>query len=243
MVANEDLYVKVRRLQNLMLSRATGQPADEKAYVQLRREVMTSSVKGRLPHFVHMSHTLPEFWMNIKRRAPTYEERRTIIYDAFRDVLGELEFSNAAPSDSIVKAAVGGVTEAYIIDTWTKAVSRRVSDPEGAITAARSLLEVTCKHVLDKKGIPYKEGEELPTLYNAASKTLNLSPSQHTEQIFKQILGGCHSVVEGLGALRNKMSDAHGSTKARKVKPRHAELSVNLAGAMATFLLKTLEDK
>jgi hypothetical protein len=67
-----------------------------------------------------------------------------------------------------------------------------------------------------------------------------LSPSQHSEQIFKQILNGCHSVVVGLGALRNRHGDAHGKNSAA-VKPgeRHAELAVNLAGTMATFLLQT----
>jgi hypothetical protein len=71
---------------------------------------------------------------------------------------------------------------------------------------------------------------------------LNLSPAQHTEQIFKQILGGCKSVVEGLGAMRNKISDAHGKGK-KSIKPasRHAELAVNLAGSMATYLVSTWE--
>jgi hypothetical protein len=66
--------------------------------------------------------------------------------------------------------------------------------------------------------------------------------SQHTEPIFKQILGGCTSVVEGLGALRNRLSDSHGKGL-KRVKPdtRHAELAVNLAGSMATFLVETWE--
>ena len=73
-----------------------------------------------------------------------------------------------------------------------------------------------------------------------AAKVLNIAPSQHSEPIFKQILGGCTAVVEGLGALRNRLSDAHGQGK-RPVRPaaRHAELAVNLAGAMATFLVTT----
>ncbi|WP_448090692.1 abortive infection family protein [Pseudomonas azerbaijanoccidentalis] len=28
--------------------------------------------------------------------------------------------------------------------------------------------------------------------------------------MFKQFLGGCPAVIEGLGALRNRLSDAHG---------------------------------
>lgn len=69
---------------------------------------------------------------------------------------------------------------------------------------------------------------------------LNIAPSQHTEDAFKRILGGATSVVEGLGSLRNKIGDAHGQG-GKPVRPtvRHAQLAVNLAGAMATFLVET----
>jgi hypothetical protein len=58
--------------------------------------------------------------------------------------------------------------------------------------------------------------------------------------VFKQIIGGCTAVVEGLGALRNRLSDSHGKGKvAAKPAPRHAELAVNLAGSLALYLLAT----
>jgi hypothetical protein len=95
---------------------------------------------------------------------------------------------------------------------------------------------------LDESGIAYDEKDDLPKLYRLAAERLKLSPSQHTEQIFKQILGGCKSVVEGLGALRNKLSDAHGKgKKSARPSPRHAQLAVNLAGSMATFIASTWE--
>nr|WP_284508423.1 abortive infection family protein [Caballeronia sp. INML5] len=66
------------------------------------------------------------------------------------------------------------------------------------------------------------------------------APDDHTEGIFKRILGGCQSVVQGLGSMRNKLGDAHslGPVRARP-SPRHAELAANLSGAMATFLVST----
>ncbi len=71
-----------------------------------------------------------------------------------------------------------------------------------------------------------------------------MSQSQHTEQVFKQILGGCSAIVEGIGALRNKVGDAHGQGKVNfKPASRHAELAVNLAGTMAGFLFSTWEIK
>lgn len=51
---------------------------------------------------------------------------------------------------------------------------------------------------------PWQEADDLPVLYRKLSEVLKLAPDDHTEQVFKQILGSCQSVVESLGALRNK---------------------------------------
>jgi Abortive infection C-terminus len=84
------------------------------------------------------------------------------------------------------------------------------------------------------------KGWKLPKLYKLAAKTLRLAPDQYSEDVFKQILGGCATVIDGLGSLRNKFSDAHGRGRL-PVRPaaRHAELAVNLAGALALFLVST----
>ncbi len=98
------------------------------------------------------------------------------------------------------------------------------------------------KWLLTKQQVPFDEKAELPALYRLVAENLNLAPDAHTENVFKRILGSCQSVVESLGTLRNKLSDAHspGPLRARP-QPRHAELAVNLAGAMATFLIATWE--
>ena len=78
----------------------------------------------------------------------------------------------------------------------------------------------------------------------AVATKLNIAPSQHTEETFKRILGGAVSVVEGIGSLRNKIGDAHGHGK-RAVRPsaRHAQLAVNLAGTIATFIVETWNER
>lgn len=79
---------------------------------------------------------------------------------------------------------------------------------------------------------------------NSIKKLLNSLIWQHQEEVFKQILGGCHTVIQGLGTLRNKLSDAHGKgKKAVKPSPRHAALAVNLAGSMAAFLVTSWEER
>ena len=114
----------------------------------------------------------------------------------------------------------------YVQECWRKALERRAMDPEGAITAARSLLESVCKHILDETGSRTKTPKNFRNCTCLVAGQLNLSPSQHAKQVFKQILGSCQSVVEGLGALRNRLSDAHGKGKAGvRPAPRHAELA------------------
>jgi Abortive infection C-terminus len=120
---------------------------------------------------------------------------------------------------------------------------RRATDPEGAITAARSLVESVCKLILEELGVEYNDSADLPTLYKTTAKQLKLAPSDHTERQFKQILG-CQLIVEGMGSLRNRISDAHG--KGRTVYrpgPRQAELAVNVAGTMASLLDVTWEER
>ena len=124
---------------------------------------------------------------------------------------------------------------------WTKALSRRVADPEGAITVARTLVETVCKRILDDCGAAYSDKDDLPKLYATAAKALNLAPDQHSEEPIKAILGNAMGLVNGLGTLRNRLSDAHGRGGPRPVKPspRHASLAVNTAGAIATFMVET----
>ena len=135
--------------------------------------------------------------------------------------------------------------EECVHSVWTRALQRKNDDPEGAITAARTLLETICKHILDEQHITYDQNKiELHELYKLTAKELSLSPNQYTEDIFKQIFGGCSAIINGLGVLRNRLGDAHGQGKKPiKPAPRHAELAVNLAGSMSLFLVSTWESK
>jgi len=244
---NEKQLVKIESLKNLLVARATGSSgvSDEAEYKVLRRELLENQrIAEKLPRFVMTCRSLAEFWGVIKMKSPNYAGRRDFLRQEFDPILTMLESESRTPSDASVSATVVRISSGYIQETWQKALERRATDPEGAITAARTLLESVCKHILDGAGATYDDSTDLPKLYGLTSRHLNLSPSQHTEQLFKQILGGCQTVVEGLGALRNRHSDAHGKGAAgARPAPRHAELAVNLAGTMATFLLQTWETR
>ena len=145
-----------------------------------------------------------------------------------------------SPADTAISEALAAYDADTIHARWTQALDRRDTDPEGAITLARTLLEDVCKWIIVEAGEEYEEKDDLPALYKKLAKILKLAPDDHTEIVFRQILGSCQSVVESLGSLRNKISDAH-SRGPRRVRPapRHAQLAVNLSGTMATFLVDT----
>jgi hypothetical protein len=237
---------KVAMMEGVLIACASGGSSDDHVYQYLRREFMAEPmIRDLLPHFVRSYRNLDAFWPFIKGEAGTYAERRQIIGVAFTPLMDFLENRNSAPSDKLAS----DMLETFDLDgvhaVWTKALARRTTDPEGAITVARTLLETVTKRILDETGRSYCEKDDLPKLYASAANALNLAPNQHTEEPIKAILGGAMNLVNGIGTLRNRLSDSHGRGGRVPVKPspRHASLAVNTAGAIATFLVETLLDR
>jgi abortive infection Abi-like protein len=136
--------------------------------------------------------------------------------------------SHGAPVGAAASETLQTFDSEGVHAVWEKALQRRLTDAEGAITVARTLLETVCKRILDDLHIPYTDKEDLPKLYSMTANALNLAPAQHSEEAIKAILSGAMAVVNGIGTLRNKLSDSHGRG-GRPVKPaaRHASLAVN----------------
>ena len=55
----------------------------------------------------------------------------------------------------------------HVHAVWNKALERRGSDAEGAITAARTLFESVCKLILDEEAASYDSKADLPALYSS----------------------------------------------------------------------------
>ena len=244
MTANEELYERVLELRDLLVAACEGVPAGRDAdYRKLREELLASRVAAHLPRFIKRLHTLPEFWPYIKEISPAWAPRRRHVREAFQEALDRLGGGADSPGDSDATVFNAGDLNEVRAE-WQKAAERRRTDPTGAITSARTLLETVCKHILDERGEVYSPSADLPQLYHAVAKELKIAPSDHTEQVFKEILGGANAVVNGLGSLRNRLGDSHGVGRAAvRPLPRHAQLAVNLAGAVAVFLVETHTEK
>lgn len=147
------------------------------------------------------------------------------------------------PAEEKTSDVLSHVDLQHIRKKWDIALARKDSDAEGAITVARTVIESVCKYILDKNGVMYSSGVDLPKLYYMTSDLLSLAPSQHSDKIVRQILGNCQAVISGISSLRNDLGDAHGKGEAQIIpEPMLAELAVNLAGTMAIFLLSAWEN-
>lgn len=243
MPAIEDTLVNVEILKNILVTRATGGQPEEADYFRVRQALLKDPMaRGRLPRFVRSCRTIPEFWSFIQPKFPSYAERRQFIADEFDALLTKLEEATGNPAVDASSEVLTAVDSQHVQEAWHKAMDRRVSDPDGAITTARSLLETVCKYILEERGVEYDDTLDLPKLYRLMSETLDLAPNQQSESVMKQILGNLCAVVEGLGGFRNREGDAHGRGRLNaKPLQRHAALAVNLAGSLASFLIETWE--
>jgi len=237
----ENDFERAQYLQNLLIQVATGGSGEPADYAPLRAYFLADPrTKALCPMWLRPNRDLGQFWQFIKHKFPTYAERKQFIWAEFESLLQSLEARHHLPAEQAISGSLQRFDAEGVRFAWTKALERKTTDPEGAITASRTMLEGVCKHILDDLDIDYTDKADIGELYKLTSRALQLSPDQHSEEVFRQILGGCASVVSGLGSLRNRLGDAHGKGRASpRPAPRHSELAVNLAGAVTLFLIDT----
>jgi hypothetical protein len=124
---------------------------------------------------------------------------------------------------------------------WTKAKARAINDPDGAITASKTMLESLCKLILDDLGGIYTNKDDFPVLYRKAVELLELSPNAHTEPEYRKTMGACSQIISSISCIRNRESDSHASHKIADAI--QAKFIVNLAGSIALFLVELRKEK
>jgi hypothetical protein len=125
---------------------------------------------------------------------------------------------------------------AYRFD-WIEAYRRIATDPPGAITAARTLLETTLKTIIEERGeVPDFSGN-LSRLLRQVERVLSFQLANHKGE--HQIFTGMTSVVNGLASLSNIAGDRHGTIGGIAIEdPSIAELCVNFCGSMGIFFIE-----
>jgi hypothetical protein len=217
----------------------------KRAFESAHRDLLADPVAKRAASGVLKRCSSPDLLWGYLRSVATghgsWALRRNAVRELLDPVRDALEH-DGHPLDDLVSGGAARLNAESVQDAWTEALQRRETNAEGAVTIARTLLESTLKTILDDRGVTYQRQDDLPRLYRAVGKELGLAPNGYSEEAFRQILGGCSSVITGIGSLRNQVSDAHGSGRVRyRPAARHATLAVNVAGSMALFLIETHE--
>ncbi len=139
-----------------------------------------------------------------------------------------------------VTRAVEVLSLAYVHELEAKIDQRlTVADLDGAITAARTMLEAVLVE-LEKQltGTPGDYKGDLPRQFKAVAKRLRIDDERtDLDDNFKQVARGLVQVVNGLAPIRNKMSDGH--ARERTPEFHHARVTVNAAKTVATFLVES----
>lgn len=60
-----------------------------------------------------------------------------------------------SPPDSEIEHTLNKLNSEHVRSAWYKASSRKSADPDGAITAAKTMIESVCKHILISSGVQY----------------------------------------------------------------------------------------
>jgi hypothetical protein len=118
-------------------------------------------------------------------------------------------------------------------------------DPDLAIGTAKELIETTCKTILEERGIPFEESDDISKLVKETRKVLGLVPDNIPEaakgaETIRRLLNNLGNLVQGLAELRNLYGTGHGKAgKSKGLLPRHARLAVGAASTLVTFLFDT----
>lgn len=244
MTNNDEIIARIDRIRKILEDGLTGQGYADDEFRNLRAEVISDSrIRNLLPKFLLNLREAKHLYHQVKDTHTTYASRRQWLTSEFTPVLSYLETTGLElPVHETILQSLIKIDAQHVEDTWRKAVDRLGSDPEGAITVARALVESVCKFILESEGVDYKEEDNLPKLYKTTAKHLQLSPAADTEPMLRELLGGCATVVNGIASMRNRQSDAHGKgVKPAPTLTRHAKLAVTIGGGIAMFLIETWE--
>lgn len=148
--------------QDRSIGLATGQSVSYEEWEEARADLMSYPELLRvLPDWVSTTRWGAQFWQFMKSTDGSYAGRREFIWSTLAPAFELIEKGATLPTDRSLEAQLAICTSAAVGEAWVRIQDRRDSDPEGAITAARTLLESTCKYLLDRLEVTYGD-DDLP---------------------------------------------------------------------------------
>jgi hypothetical protein len=232
-------------MKELCVEMATGGKFSYENYEEKRQITMSyPELQGVWPAWLVKCRYGQQYWSFISSKFSSYRERKEFLYSEFNKIIDQLRQGYEYPIVASLENSLSDIDNETLKSVWRKVVQRAKSDPEGAITASKTMLETVFKYVLDLECESYTKNDDFIALYGKVKKVLNLDPKNHNLETFKTILKGITSVVQGMGSLRNDYGDAHGKGKESFYpEQRHAEIVINLTGSLSSFILDTYKAK
>lgn len=241
MTSSNELIEAIEKMKDFCIEMATGGASFSYEKYELERGKIMSRVdlKGVLPNWLIEARYGTQFWDFIKKIG-SYRERKIFLRTEFDQMIDSIKNGyQYTITDSLI-SSLSHINNESINTQWRKIINRSKTDPEGAITASKSMLETLFKYVLDAESKEYTKLDDFNDLYSKVKDVLNLDPKKHNIKTFKQILAGITSVTQGLGSLRNDYGDSHGKGKnSFYPEVRHAEFVINLTASLCIFLIDT----
>ena len=118
--------------------------------------------------------------------------------------------------------------------SWLEAIYRLVFSAAASTTAARTMLEQTCKTILVERQYadPDDSKGDLGKLVSVVSKQLSLDGAK------RQVVSGLVTVCNAVASITNDAGDRHGISSTAFGGVKDAELVVNACGTLAVYLVR-----
>ena len=120
-------------------------------------------------------------------------------------------------------------------------------DYDSAVSKCRTIVEECFCYGIELKGETIPDDGNLSNLRNKFEQLYDMVPFKNPSEIEKSInnlLSGINKIIDSLGVLRNKNSDAHGVGSSRiRFKEHHARLIANTARTLCEFLVSVINNK
>lgn len=122
---------------------------------------------------------------------------------------------------------------------WFTAASRIADSPSSSLTAARTLLESTCKTILNERGKDPNGSGKLDRLFKQTTQALGIRATEGAGQAAYQVINGLVQCVNGLAAVSNLGGDRHGLVGGERITDHSlAALVVHAAGTVSLFIIQ-----
>lgn len=151
---------------------------------------------------------------------------------------------DAIPTHSEIKVAVSTarVDYGYVQKLLSNAnADLQFGDYDSVVTKSRTILESVFQQILRDHQIDYKEHGDLQNYRGDVTAALGMKVQSDWNPRVRTMMSGINKVVDAIGAMRNKDSDAHASTARVKIDEAEAELLLNASVSVATYYLRVAD--